>query len=268
MSDLAPSLFIPIITLLGLLLGSFANVIILRLPKGENIATPRSRCPQCQKPVRWYDNIPIVSFILLRAKCRDCGAKISWRYPLVEFLMALLFCLVAWNVGLKWVLLEYLIFVFGLVVVTFIDLDHYIIPDVFSLPGIVIGLIGAALNPERSFWSSFAGVLMGGGFLWLIAYLYLVLRKQEGMGGGDIKLLGWIGAVLGWQAIPFVILSSSILGSIVGLIAMRKTNEGLKTVLPFGPFLALGSVLYLLGGHIIAYRYLLIFFPGLEPFDI
>lgn len=257
-----------VITFFGLLLGSFANVIILRLPSKESIVTPRSRCPRCKVQVKWYDNIPVVSFLLLRGKCRACAAKISWRYPIVELLMAVLFCLVTLHVGFKWTLVEYLIFIFGLVVITFIDLDHYLIPDVFSLSGIVIGLLGASFNPERSFWDALAGVLMGGGFLWVIAYLYLVIRKQEGMGGGDIKLLGWIGAVLGWQAIPFVILSSSVLGSIVGLAMMRKSNDGLKTVLPFGPFLALGSVIYLLGGHILAYNYLVLFFPWLAPFDI
>lgn len=256
------------LTVLGLCLGSFANVVILRLPEGKSVALPRSACPDCQTPIKWYDNIPVLSYVILKGKCRSCKKTISIQYPIVELTMAALFLFVAMSVGFKWTLLEYLIFVFGLVVVSFIDLKHYIIPDVFSLSGIVIGLLGAAINPEREFLSSLWGVLMGGGFLWLIAYLYLVIRKQDGMGGGDIKLLAWIGAVLGWPAIPFVILSSSILGSLVGAIVMFRTKDGLQTVLPFGPFLALGSVLYLLGGHKLAFAYLTLFFPWLEPFDI
>ena len=268
-SEIWPAEFVLVVLgALGLLLGSFANVVILRLPNGESIATPRSRCPQCLTPISWFDNIPVLSYIFLFGKCRSCRARISPRYPLVELLMAILFVGLALSVGWKWTLLEYLIMTFGLVVVSFIDLDHFLIPDVFSLSGIAIGLIGALVNPERSFTSAVSGVMMGGGFLWAVAYIYLVLRKQEGMGGGDIKLLGWIGAVAGWQAIPFVILSSSILGSVVGLFAMRKSQSGLKTVLPFGPFLALGTVIYLLGGYKFAYDYLVVFFPWLEPFDI
>ncbi len=243
----------------GLLLGSFGNVLIYRLPEGKNVVSDRSRCRNCHKVVPWYDNIPVLSFLVLRGKCRQCKTKISPRYPLVELLMGLLFVLIYMTTGWTWLALEYYIFVFGLVVITFIDLDHYIIPDVMSLPGIVIGLLGAFLNPEREFISALLGVLMGGGFLWAVAYFYEVFRKQEGMGGGDIKLLAWIGAVLGWPAIPFVILSSSIVGSIVGIFVMRKSENGLKTVIPFGPFLALGSVMYLLGGYKFVFQYLRLF---------
>ena len=162
--------------------------------------------------------------------------------------MAVLFMLSYHYVGISWSLLEYLIFIFGLVVCTFIDLDHMILPDEFTLSGIVIGLLGAALNPHRDFLDALFGVLMGGGFLWGMAYVYYLLTKQEGMGGGDIKLLAWIGALLGWKAIPFVIMSSAIIGSVVGLIAARKQKAGLKTVIPFGPYLALGAILYLFGG--------------------
>ncbi len=263
-----PAVYLPIIGVLGLLLGSFANVVILRLPAGESVVTPRSRCNSCKTQIGWKDNIPVISFLLLKGKCRACKTKISGRYPLVELTMGALFFAVAYSVGLSWSLIEYLIFVFGLVTITFIDIDHFIIPDVFSISGVVIGLLGAAINPEREFLSAVYGVLMGGGFLWLVAYLYYVLRKQEGMGGGDIKLIAWIGAVLGWPSVPFVILVSSLVGSIVGIIMMRSTKDGLKTVLPFGPFLAFGAVFYLLGGYRLAYQYLIIFFPWLEPIDI
>lgn len=246
----------------GALLGSFANVVIYRLPKEESVVKPGSHCYSCKTPVKWYDNIPIVSWFILRGKCRHCGAKFSFRYALVEILMACLFALSFHYVGLSWSLVEYLLFIFGLVVCTFIDLDHMILPDEFTLSGIVIGLVGAYLNPQREFLDALFGVLMGGGFLWGMAYVYYLLTKQEGMGGGDIKLLAWIGALLGWKAIPFVIMSSAIIGSVVGIIAARKQNAGLKTVIPFGPYLALGALMYLFGGETIALWYLDLFLPG------
>lgn len=247
----------------GALFGSFANVIILRLPRGESVVTPRSRCQSCQALVAWYDNIPIVSFFVLRGKCRQCRASFSWRYPLVEFLMAVLFTAVYIAVGWNWLLVEYLVFVFGLVTVTFIDFDHMILPDSFTLTGIILGLLGGALNPLRSFFPSLYGVLLGGGFLWLVAWVYYVWRKEEGMGGGDIKLLAWIGAVLGWASIPYVILVSSLIGSFVGIVLATVQRSGLKTAIPFGPYLSLAALTYLLGGHEIANWYLRLFFPWL-----
>ncbi|MBO9666862.1 MAG: prepilin peptidase [Bdellovibrio sp.] len=250
--------------ILGAVFGSFANVVIYRLPREESIVKPRSHCYNCKTPVKWYDLIPILSWFILRGKCRHCGAKFSFRYPMVELITAVLFMLSYHYAGLSWSLIEYLLFTFGLVVCTFIDLDHMILPDEFTLSGIVIGLVGAALNPQREFLDAFYGVLMGGGFLWGMAYVYYLMTKQEGMGGGDIKLLAWIGALLGWKAIPFVIMSSAIIGSVVGLITARKQNAGLKTVIPFGPYLALGAVLYLFGGQTIALWYLDLFLPGLS----
>ncbi|MFS4459680.1 prepilin peptidase [Bdellovibrio sp. HCB2-146] len=248
----------------GAIFGSFANVVIYRLPKEESIVKPGSHCYSCKKPVKWYDNIPIFSWFILRGKCRHCGAKFSFRYPLVEFITGVLFVLCYHYAGWTWSLPEYLLFCFGLVICTFIDIDHMILPDEFTLSGIVIGLVGAALNPQREFLDAFFGVLMGGGFLWAMAYIYYLFTKQEGMGGGDIKLLAWIGAVLGWKAIPFVIMSSAIVGSVVGLILARKQKAGLKTVIPFGPYLALGAICYLFGGETIALWYLDLFLPGLS----
>jgi leader peptidase (prepilin peptidase)/N-methyltransferase len=245
----------------GLLWGSFANVVILRFPKGENVALPRSRCPKCLTPIAWYDNIPVFSWFFLRGRCRDCGAQISIRYPVVELLTGLVFAALVWNYGLTWRTFEYLIFCWGLIVVSFIDIDYMILPDVFTLSGIVIGLVGAAMNPERDFLPALAGVLMGGGFLWLIAYLYLLLRKEEGMGGGDIKLLAWIGAVLGWQAVPFVVLASSVIGSAVGLGLAFQGKAGLKSVIPFGPYLAFAALLYLFGGSDVGLWYIGLFLP-------
>ncbi|WP_374035004.1 A24 family peptidase [Bdellovibrio bacteriovorus] len=247
---------------LGAIFGSFGNVVIYRLPREESVVKPRSYCYSCKTQIKWYDNIPILSWFILRGKCRKCHAKFSFRYPLVELIMAVLFALSYHYAGLTWTLLEYLIFIFGLVVCTFIDLDHMILPDEFTLSGIVIGLIGAALNPQREFLDALFGVLMGGGFLWGMAYVYYMFTKNEGMGGGDIKLLAWIGAIVGWKAIPFVIMTSAIVGSVIGLIAARKQKAGLKTVIPFGPYLALGAVIYLFGGEAIALWYLGLFLPA------
>jgi len=160
------------------------------------------------------------------------------------------------QLGFSWFLLEFLIFISCLVMASFIDLDHFILPDIFTLSGIVIGLVGALVNPEREFMPAFLGVLMGGGFLWAIAYIYYALRKEEGMGGGDIKLLAWIGALLGWSSIPFVILSSSLVGAVVGILFSLKSKDGLKAVIPFGPYLALGAVLYAFWGTEIGDWYL------------
>jgi leader peptidase (prepilin peptidase)/N-methyltransferase len=179
--------------------------------------------------------------------------------------MAALFGVAFFQIGWSWSLLEALIFIFGLVTVSFIDFDHMILPDKFTLPGIVIGLIGALLNPERDFLSAIYGVLLGGGFLWAIAYLYALIRQREGMGGGDIKLLAWVGAVLGWKSVPFVILIASIFGSVVGvgamLFAKKSTEKSTEKpepeafAIPFGPFLATAALIYLLldGERVIAW---------------
>lgn len=248
----------------GACLGSFANVIIYRLPEGKSIVSPGSHCGACGKPVRWYFNIPILAWFLLRGRCAECGAKFSPRYALVELLTASLFLAAWYAVGPSWFLVEVLIFIFSLVVVSFIDIDHFILPDVFTLSGIVIGLLGALLNPERSFVDALIGVCLGGGFLWAIAYFYFLFRKEEGMGGGDIKLLAWIGAILGWKAIAFVIISSSVIGSVFGIWAAIRSKKGMKTVIPYGPYLALGSVLWIFGGESLGLWYLKLFLPFLE----
>lgn len=240
-----PSLSLTFFFVLGCLLGSFANVVIVRLPQGENIALPRSFCRSCKNTIKWYHNIPVLSWILLGGKCAYCGAPYSIRYPAIELLMGIAFALTFYSTGYSYTLIEYLYFVFALITCAFIDLDHMILPDKFTLSGIVIGVIGAAINPERSLTQSLFGVLMGGGFLWAVAYLYYAFRGREGMGGGDIKLLAWIGAVLGWQSIPVVILLSSVVGSIVGIALAIRTKDGMKYALPFGPFLVAAALFYI-----------------------
>ncbi|CAN5487179.1 A24 family peptidase [soil metagenome] len=246
--------------LLGACLGSFGNVVIYRMPLGKSVVRPGSACGSCHKPIKFRHNIPILSWFLLRGRCANCKAPYSVRYAMVELLTACLFACAWLRFGWSWTLIEALIFIFSLVVVSFIDLDHMILPDKFTLSGIIIGLVGAAVNPERPFMDSLYGVLLGGGFLWAIAYFYFLLRKREGMGGGDIKLLAWIGAVLGWQSVPFVILVASIFGSVVGVgTVLYKNHRSRKQApdlaeeedvpsfaIPFGPFLATAALVYLL----------------------
>ncbi len=257
----SPFLLAIIAGLFGSIFGSFANVIIARLVQGQSIVHPRSHCPKCKRTLSWNHLIPIFSWFLLAGKCAFCKTKISARYPLVEILMAYLFGLTAYHYGISVTSLEYMIFIFGLVTASFIDIDHYLLPDKITLPGIVIGILGAVINPQRNVLDSILGVLFGGGALWLVAYLYQALRKQEGLGGGDIKLIAWIGALLGWQAIPFVVMMGSIVGTVFGLALSLGSKEGLKTVIPFGPYLALGALLYIFGGSDLGALYLSLFFP-------
>ena len=240
------TVFLPILFIYGTILGSFANVVIFRLPRGESVVKPGSYCRSCKTPIRWYHNIPILSWFILRGKCANCGVGYSIRYPIVELVMGLLFALAGAALGFHWLLLEALIFIFCVVSASMIDIDHMILPDKFTISGVAIGLIGAALNPERSFLDALYGAFFGFGVLWAVAYLYFVFRNREGMGGGDIKLLAWIGAVLGWKAIPAVILISSILGSVAGILLAFRTKGGMTQAIPFGPYLASAALMYLL----------------------
>lgn len=251
-----------VVAIFGLLLGSFANVVIHRLPLGQSVVFPRSRCPKCSAAIAAYDNIPVFSWLWLRGRCRACKAWISVRYPGVELLTSLTFVAIFARFGWSWSTVEYLYFAWALIVVSFIDLDLMILPDVFTLSGIVIGLVGSLANPEREFVPALAGALLGGGFLYVIAYLYLWLRKEEGMGGGDIKLLAWIGATLTWESVPFVILCSSILGSLIGIFVAFRRTTGLRSEIPFGPFIAASAIIYLLGGDVIGRWYIGLFLPA------
>ncbi len=232
--------------LFGLVVGSFLNVCIHRIPSGRSIVRPPSSCPHCGERIRFYDNIPLVSYILLLGKCRSCRGAISLRYPVVELTTGLLSLALFMRYGVHPNYFTLLTFCASLLVVVFIDLDHKIIPDIISLPGIAVGL-GLSLFPFSpvSFLESLLGVFLGGGALYLVGAAYQWLRGREGMGGGDIKLLAMIGAWLGWRSLPFIILISSFSGTILGggtlLLARRKLSE----TIPFGPFLVLGTLLYL-----------------------
>ena len=234
--------------LLGCCVGSFLNVCIYRLPQDLSIVAPRSSCPQCRALIHGYDNIPLVSYLLLRGKCRNCGAKISWRYPFVEAVAGGLAVALFIKYGLCFSFFSYSAFTAALLVITFIDLDHRIIPDLISLPGIGIGFLLSFFEPSLSVKDSLIGLLAGGGSLYLVATAYEALTKREGMGGGDVKLLAMIGAWLGWKAVLFTLFFASLSGTVIGGGAMLAMKEGRHYAIPFGPFLAFGALAYLFFG--------------------
>ena len=243
-----PVQFLLFAFVLGAVTGSFLNVCIYRIPAGESIVFPASRCPACRTAIRWYQNIPVLSYLALRGRCASCGTSISIRYPLVEALCGVLFVLVLQRFGLHGFTPVYWLFAAALVTITFIDLDHQIIPDVISLPGIVVGFLCSFILPHLSWLDSLFGILLGGGSLLLVAEVYQRLTGKDGMGGGDIKLLAMLGAFLGWKAVLPVIFLSSLMGTLVGvpLMLIRKADGGLP--IPFGPFLAAAAMIYLLWG--------------------
>ena len=228
--------------LLGTVVGSFLNVCIYRLPEKKSIISPGSHCPHCHTPIKWYDNIPLLSFALLKGRCRYCQKPISRQYPLVEFITGLFTFFIYFDYGFSLTGIIYLFFIYALIVISFIDLKWQIIPDVISVPGIFGGLMASFCLPYLSFKDSVCGALLGGGFLFIVAYGYYFIRKKEGMGGGDIKLLAMIGAFLGWRAIPFVLFSASVMGSIIGILWILFQGKDRNFPIPFAPFLALGAI--------------------------
>ena len=254
---------------LGCMVGSFLNVCIWRLPRNESVVRPRSRCPKCGNAIAWYDNVPIVSWLVLGAKCRNCGTPISWQYPFVEGLTGVLFCCVYWRFGMMAAAPVYMLLVAGLVLVTFVDLAHWTIPDEVTLPGIPLGIacsLAAMFFPAsglivQNVFESLIGAALGGGILYLLDKVTVLLAKKRGMGFGDVKLLAMLGAFLGWKSIFFIIMLASMIGSVVGLsmlIIQKRTapkvaaeSENAPTgghYLPFGPYLALAGLLYLFFG--------------------
>lgn len=235
-----------IVFLYGTIVGSFLNVVILRLPEeGTSIVFPASHCPKCQTDLRWYENVPIFSYLILRGRCRTCNVSISMQYPLVELAMGLLSVFLVQKFFISPAFFIYFFYVAALVVIIVIDFYHQIIPDVISLPGIIYGVLASLFLPWISWQDSLIGLLVGGGTFYLIALVYYLLTKRQGMGGGDIKLLAMIGALQGWQALPFIIFCSSLLGSVIGIGAMIVQGKGGQTRIPYGPFLAVASLLYL-----------------------
>jgi leader peptidase (prepilin peptidase)/N-methyltransferase len=234
---------------LAALLGSFLNVCIARLPRSESIVSPPSHCPRCDAAIRAYDNIPLVSFALLGGRCRACRAPISWRYPLVEALAVAAGALVLWQLGPTWDGLRAFVFLLALIAITFTDLEHNIIPDWITLPGILVGLAFQLYPSPRAVIEGLLGCLLGGGIFYAIAWLSPKVFGQEGMGGGDIKLAGMMGAFLGWKVVLLAIYVGILMGGLVGVLLLLLRLKRFRQYMAFGPFLALGGVVAVLWGH-------------------
>lgn len=236
------------VLLVGLAIGSFLNVCIYRLPRSLSLISPSSMCPSCQTPIPFYDNVPVLSYFWLRGRCRFCGAGFSLRYPVVELVSGLFAVAVFDRYGFSWESLFLYGLIGALLVITFIDIDYQIIPDVISLPGIVIGFLASFLVSHITYKESLIGIILGGGLLLAVAWGYYLLTKKEGMGGGDIKLLAMLGAFLGWKGVIFTILTASAIGTLAGIAVALRTGEGRKLAIPFGPFISLGAILYVFFG--------------------
>jgi len=233
--------------LFGALIGSFLNVCIYRLPHRESIIHPRSRCLQCKATIAWYDNIPLLSFLWLRGRCRACRTRIAWRYPLVEALNAASYGFIAWRFGVSPTALVYAVLLSALIVVSFIDMDHMIIPNVITYPGMALGLVAGMIILPR-WWEGILGFLLGGGYLYFMMVISPYLFKKEGMGMGDVKLLAMIGAIVGWELVIVIIILAASLGSIVGLTLIAIRKLGRRQLIPFGPYLCIGAVVAMFYG--------------------
>jgi leader peptidase (prepilin peptidase)/N-methyltransferase len=250
-------LIVGLVFMFGMCIGSFLNVCIYRLPSSVSIINPsRSFCPQCNSAIQFYDNIPVFSYLWLKGRCRNCKASISLRYPLVELMTGILSIAILFMFGLTLEGVVYFVFISSLLVITFIDIDHKIIPDIITLPGIPIGLAASFVLPDMTFKSSLLGLLAGGGSLLLVAWTYSLITHKEGMGGGDIKLLGMIGTFIGWKGVIFTIFASSLAGTLVGIFVMLLKGKNLKFAIPFGPFLSIGAMSYVFFGEKVFFWYL------------
>ena len=235
------ALHVTILALLGLSVGSFLNVCVHRLPRRQSLVHPGSRCPHCGYVLRWYDNIPILSYLFLRGQCRQCRQPIAIRYPALELATLVLFLAHGAVFGWSALLAVRLVFACAMVVLFAIDLEHHLLPDAITLPGIVTGLLVSTVVPPGII-DSLLGLLIGGGVLWLIGEAYFRYSGQEGMGGGDVKMLAMIGAFLGWKLVLVTLVLSSVAGSLVGVLVIAFKRGGLKYALPYGTFLALGAL--------------------------
>ncbi len=255
---------------LGLTIGSFLNVCICRIPRGESVVFPSSHCPHCGSPIRVYDNIPLLSYLLLRGKCRNCGGRISWQYPVVELLTATVFSLTFARLGLEPRTGVLWVFFAAIIVLSIIDLQERVLPNIITLPGIAVGLVSSVISPLRdgtarwvmdyfevafsqprlySLFDSLIGALLCGAFLWLVAEVYFRVRKIEGLGFGDIKLMGMVGAFLGIKLALFTIMLGSFLGAVIGIVYIKASGKGSRYELPFGTFLGAASIIAALWGN-------------------
>ena len=274
-----PLAFILCVLVLGLLIGSFLNVLVYRLPKmmerewqaqarealelpeepaGEtfNLVLPNSRCPHCAHEIKPWENIPLISYLFLRGKCSSCKTHISLRYPLVELTCGLLSAYVAWHFGFSWQTGAFLLLTWGLLAMSLIDVDHHLLPDSLVLPllwlGLIVNYLGLFTSLESALWGAIAGYLS----LWSVYWLFKLVTGKEGMGYGDFKLLAMLGAWGGWQILPLTILLSSLVGAVLGVIMLKLRNQDSSTPIPFGPYLAIAGFIALLWGEQITSSYL------------
>jgi leader peptidase (prepilin peptidase)/N-methyltransferase len=245
-----------IIGLFGLAWGSFLNVVIFRLPRGRSLMWPPSSCPQCRTPIKPYDNIPVLSYIVLRGKCRACGLKISFTYPLVEAITPLCFLVLHGRFALSFPFFASCLFASGLIVLCFIDLYHQILPDEITLPGLALALIYSGFRPDLNLRQALIGAVAGAGFLLVIYGLYWLLRKKEGLGMGDVTMMLLVGAYLGWVEAFFTLLLASFAGALVGVFLLSFRKKDLQFSLPFGTFLAPAAFVALVWGDRIIRAYL------------
>jgi leader peptidase (prepilin peptidase)/N-methyltransferase len=248
------SLLIAIAAILGLLVGSFANVCVHRIPRRQSVSFPGSHCPACGHAIAWYDNIPLLSYLMLGGRCRHCGVSIAWRYPLLEALMGASWAGLAWYFGPTAQLLMALVLVTLLWILTLIDLETGLLPDALTLPG-----TGAGLG--FSFWigdpvASLIGAVAGYAIFWLVARAFVLVAGREGLGYGDFKLLAMLGAFFGWKALPFIVFVSSLSGAAVGSLYLWLSRRGMRASVPYGPFLAAAGVAWLLWGQASVHWYL------------
>ncbi|AOY58092.1 MULTISPECIES: prepilin peptidase [Desulfococcus] len=237
-----------VVFVFGLCIGSFLNVCIFRIPRAKSIVRPPSACPVCGAPIRFHNNIPLLSYALLKGRCRDCGVSIPLRYPALELATGLTATAIFATFGASLSAIVYFTFLSTLWVVSLIDIDHRIIPDVISLPGIPLFFLASLAVPSMTVKDALLGILFGGGSLYIVAWSYSALKKTDGMGGGDIKLLAMIGALIGWKGVLFTLFVGSALGTLVGVGLMITGGKTMKLAVPFAPFLSAGAAIYVFFG--------------------
>jgi leader peptidase (prepilin peptidase)/N-methyltransferase len=244
-----------VLALIGACIGSFLNVCIYRLPRQESLVWPASRCTSCGRPLRWYENVPVLGWLALRGRCRTCGERISPIYPIVELLTALVFVFGYLIYGWTPLLAVRLLFACAMIVLFVIDLQHQILPNVITVPGVIVGFVLSLLMPP-GWLSSLIGIAAGAGVLWAIMELYARARGFEGLGMGDVKMLAMIGAFLGWQLMLLTLVLASFSGSLVGIGMIATRRGGMQTALPFGTFLAAGALVAAVAGERLVAWYL------------
>lgn len=244
------------IVLFGLAIGSYLNVVIFRLPRQISTVLPRSRCPRCRAAIRPWDNVPLFSYLILRGRCRHCGARISWRYPLVEVLTAVCFLLSARRFESLVDSVVAAAFCCAMIVLAMIDLEHFILPDVITKPGMVAGFVLQFWVSWSTPWDALIGMALGAGVIAAVSWGWYWLKGVHGMGFGDVKMLAMVGAFLGWQGVIGTLLLGCLTGSLAGAVLMLRGRAGLGSKLPFGVFLALGAVVFLFYGGEMTEAYL------------